>query len=614
MILKGVYSRPIAFFVTLVFFALALVPMVDGAVEYVERDYLVETLPQSVGQGFEPHILAGPGKDGTEWLYVDTPTGLGSSDGQGGNLWISKDHGVTWEWYDKDMAIGTGRSGDSYTAISEEGNIYYTDLYLTTASVDFSLDGGNTWIQNPQASQYLVVDRQWLQLGPDGNGGEILYFSFNQLTSGLVMVKSQLLGDGAFDWIPCNGGVPITTDVGSRDNMVVDQNNGNIYHANYQSDGIYCYISTDQGDSFYGVQVNEESVHAKVQNTFMDIDVDSAGNIYMIWSSRDHIFMAVSQDEGLSWVTHQVTEKDGCRVLPWIASGDEGRVALAWFDTNDTGNPNNLDDSVWDYYIATTSDATSEDPTFQFVNLDPGAHVGSVRTSGTDGDEGPAPDRDLGDYIGLDVDELGRVLTVWGPDRDDGVGARANPCMFARQNEGPFMKENIGPMAEFSMSADGLEVELDGSLSADLGGEEIVNYEWFLGDGTTFSNVTSVSHEYDDEGTYEITLLVTNAQGLKIRKVMSVSVEENSGFSAALAGSIGAFIILLIIGIVLFFFRRNIEEDDTSASDYSTEADGYGDQDPSDPGDGMETADESNGEGEVSWKITGDDDEEGPPG
>lgn len=559
MMLKGERSHLIA--VLILLSALFWIPISQGTVEYVERDYLTRTLPQSVGEGFEPHILAGPSIEGDQWYYVDTPTGLGSSEGQGGNLWISKDHGDTWEWFDKDMATGTGRSGDSYTAISEDGNIYYTDLYLATASVDFSLDGGETWIQNPQASQYLVVDRQWLQIGPGGGGGEILYFSFNQLTSGLVMVKSQLIGGGAIDWVPCNSGLPISTNVGSRDNMVVDQNNGNIYHANYQSDGIFCYISTNEGNSFSGIKVHDETVHSKVQNT-MDIDVDSEGNVYMIWSSREHIWLATSADEGSSWTVHQVTETNGTRVLPWIAGGDEGRIAMAWFDTNDTGNPNNLDDSVWDYIVVTSIDALADNISFQFVNLDPGAHVGSVRTSGLDGDEGPAPDRDLGDYIGIDIDEFGRVITVWGPDGDDGPNARNNPCVFARQNEGPFLIENIGPIADFSMSTSGLEVSLDGSYSTDLGGKEIVMYEWDLGDGTNYTNLSSITHEYQKKGTYNITLLVTNEDGMKMRVTSRVEVQEKDGFPAALAGTIGAFIILLLIGIVLFMYKRNPDEDE----------------------------------------------------
>ena len=332
--------------------ALTLTPLADveARIEYVEKDFTVMVLPNSDGEGFEPHVLAGPSIDGDQWYYVDSPTGLGNT--QGGNLWISKDHGETWAWYDKDSVVGS--SGDSYTAVTRDGAIYYTDLYLSTASVDSSLDGGETWVANPFASVYVLDDRQWLHVGPNSQGGENIYFSFNELLIGLVMVKAEYTGltGVALDWKPCNAGLPISSNVGSRDNFAVDQNNGNIYHANYQSNGVFCYVSTNEGNSFTGYQVHDETVHANVQNTFIDMDVDSAGNVYMMWSSRDHIMLGISTDEGSSWDVKEVTELDGCRVLPWIAAGDEGRIAMAWYDTNQTGNPNNLDNAWWDFVVA----------------------------------------------------------------------------------------------------------------------------------------------------------------------------------------------------------------------------------------------------------------------
>ncbi len=557
MMLKGVLTLQIV--ALLMMASLASIPLSEAKIEYVEKDFDVQILPDSTGGGFEPHILAGPGIDGTQWYYVDSPTGLGNT--QGGNLWISKDHGETWTWYDKDSVFGT--SGDSYTVISKDGAIYYTDLYLSSASVDSSVDGGETWIANPFASVYTIVDRQWLQMGPNSAGEENVYFSFNQLAVGLVMVKAQSTGTTgvALDWIPCNFGLPISSNVGSRDNFVVDQDNGNLYHANYQSNGVYCYISTNEGNSFTGVKVFDETVHAKVQNTFMDIDVDSAGNVYMMWSSREHIMLGVSQDEGSTWDVKQVTETNGTRVLPWIAAGDEGRIAMAWYDTIDTGNPNNLDDSVWDFVVALSLNALDDDPLYEYIVVDPAAHVGSVRTSGLDGDEGPAPDRDLGDFIGIDIDEFGRAIVVFGRDGDDGPNNREIPCLFGRQNEGPFLLEGFGPVANFSVSTSGKEVTVDGSLSEDLGGKEIVNYEWDMGDNTSYSNVTSVTHTYSGDGEYTITLIVTNEDGLMMRKVMTVSVEEKDSFPAALAGSIGAIVILLIIGSVLFIHRKGRGEE-----------------------------------------------------
>ena len=84
---------------------------------YRELDFFVLELENSVGEGFEPHIIAGPGVGGSgEWYYIDSPTGIGG--GQSGNFWISKDEGLTWEPHPYGRnALG---SGDSYTVIAKD--------------------------------------------------------------------------------------------------------------------------------------------------------------------------------------------------------------------------------------------------------------------------------------------------------------------------------------------------------------------------------------------------------------------------------------------------------------------------------------------------------------
>ncbi len=537
--------------------ALLSVP-VEGAVEVVDKKFHVMVIPDSDEEGFEPHILAGPSIDGQQWYYVDSPTGLSNQNGQGGNLWISKDYGETWDWYDKDMATGTGRSGDSYTAIKADGTIYYTDLYLSTASVDWSNDGGESWVQNPAGSVYPIVDRQWFQIGPGpGDGGEMLYFSYNELASGLHMVKSRMIASQGIDWQPCNSGLPISTDVGSRDNFVVDPTTGEVYHANWQSNGIYCYVSTNYAESFTGYEVEGGTIHAAAQNTFIDMDVDLAGNVYMMWSSREHIKLGISRDKGQTWDVSEVTVENGTRVFPWIAAGSEGRIAMAWYDTNESGNPNNLDDAVWDYIVAISINALDEDPLYEFVILDPGAHVGSVRTSGLDGDDGNTPDRDLGDYIGIDIDEFGRAITVWGHDGDDGVNARQLPIMFARQDEGPFLYDH-GISANFTYKASKLKVTVDASSTVS-GDWTISNYTWSWGDGQ-YAEGEEASHTYRRDGTYTITLSVAFENGLILGKSISVSVEEKEDEEfPTLAVSLLALIILLAVAGAFLMKRKKTE-------------------------------------------------------
>ena len=69
----------------------------------------------------------------------------------------------------------------------------------------------------------------------------------------------------------------------------------------------------------------------------------------------------------------------------------------------------------------------------------------------------------------------------------------------------------VPPVASFGYSASGTWVDFDGSSSYDPDGT-IVSYAWNFGDGATASGAT-VSHVYPYEGTFTVTLTVTDNQG-----------------------------------------------------------------------------------------------------
>ncbi|WP_130011476.1 PKD domain-containing protein [Serinicoccus sediminis] len=83
--------------------------------------------------------------------------------------------------------------------------------------------------------------------------------------------------------------------------------------------------------------------------------------------------------------------------------------------------------------------------------------------------------------------------------------------------------QNAAPTAEFTASTDDLAVSLDASASADEDGE-IVGYAWDYGDGETGEGVTT-THTYAEDGTYEVTLTVTDDRGGEATSTQSVSVQ-----------------------------------------------------------------------------------------
>ena len=542
-----------------------------------------ETLRAGRRDGFEPHIIAGPapGGDG-EWYYYDSPSGMlspgVSNTRRPGNVWVSKDYGFTWEFKEKDMhdlpPQDPGASGDTFIAITKDGGLFHTDLYLSTASVDYSGDGGENWALNPLASNYVFDDRQWLDIGisKDGLGDETLYFSFNQLFPlGLVMVKTPIYTNGPLDnylWTPCNNGLPITTDVSARDPFCVDEESGTIYITNYASGAgnLEVWKSTNGGDSFTQHIVDSFSGRPAVQNIFTVIDTDMDGNIYITYSSRDAMWLAVSTDEAATWTTHMVTDNatTSVKVLPWVAGGDGGRVAMAWYESEEgfSGSPDDQHDSWWDVKAAISHNGDDENPMFEIITVHEDVHYGGIQTTGTGG----GSDRDLGDYLTCDIDNNGRLLVSYGFDQDDGPNARLSIPMYAGQMDGPFLRDDTGPQAEVEVKVDGAEVRVNIVDAVDLSDFEITNISVDFGDGSEYvklDNVTSISHEYSDSGDYIIQVQVTNEIGMRVTQEFMVSVDDDEGWTIAGVSGwavVGGPLFILIILFIVLFLRNQKEE------------------------------------------------------
>lgn len=521
-------------------------PEFEGVI-HKRLDFFVKEVENSVGGGFEPHIIAGPGIDGEEWYYIDSPTGLGG--GESGNLWISKDEGETWEPHPYGRnALG---SGDSYTAIAKDGTIYYTDLYLWSSTIDTSKDGGETWLRNPLATVTRVGDRQWLRMGPTvgpGTQDETLYMIYNDIPQGLVIQHSRWTSQGLV-WIMGNNRLPVSTNAGSRDYFDVDQRDGTIYLPNKDGGGIAMYVSSDGAGSFDRYQVLDTS--EDIQNIFIAADIDNEGNVYLTWTNQEHVFLGASTDKGVSWVTTQVTQSPGTRVLPWLVAGDAGRVALTWYDTPDTeGISDEKESANWSVQAAITTDALSDNIEFIITPILDYAHTGSIRTTGTSG----TADRDLGDFFTCDIDQFGRLIITFGADWDDGDNVRQSVVMFAKQLEGPFLLEDIGPEAIFSNSTDYLNLHVDASKSFDRNGGGIEEYLWDWGDGSNSSGMEA-DHTYNKSGAYEVTLKVINAMDMRDTASTLITVEERevAGTNICL---IAIPIGLIVAGTAGYYYLR----------------------------------------------------------
>jgi PKD repeat protein len=87
------------------------------------------------------------------------------------------------------------------------------------------------------------------------------------------------------------------------------------------------------------------------------------------------------------------------------------------------------------------------------------------------------------------------------------------------------------PTAAFTSSADKLAASFDGSGSSDPDGS-IVSWDWNFGDGNVGAGA-SVSHTYTQAGTFQVSLTVTDDQGLTATTTQSIAVVANVAPSAS---------------------------------------------------------------------------------
>ncbi len=91
---------------------------------------------------------------------------------------------------------------------------------------------------------------------------------------------------------------------------------------------------------------------------------------------------------------------------------------------------------------------------------------------------------------------------------------------------------NILPTASFTLAADHLSVAVDGRASSDADGT-IVGYAWSFGDGSTATGATA-SHTYAADGTYQVSLVVTDDRGGSATAQRAVTVVSNHAPAAVM--------------------------------------------------------------------------------
>lgn len=377
------------------------------------------TEPVTVAEGTaEPGVLIGP--DGTVWVHAP------------GGLWRLAPNATEFEPVDFSPGVVVG--GDADLAIASDGTMYYTDLEeLVAISVFTSHDNGETWTEQPLASDLPLDDRQWITTGMDvapvGGGKESAFLVYNQLATGVWMTKSS---DGvAWSPHPVFATSRVTQlDIQTMGNVVVDAN-GTIYIAyTLGSAGapftppighdyiLQVSISKDGGLTWSHQRVIEHPTNLAL--LFPILAVDPAGMVYLTWAMDQEgstdIWLARSSDQGATWSTPlRVNKNAGSHAQPWVSTGDEpGELVLVWYESNDTASPEAVEGS-WYVQGTLTRNGNVDAPTFTEFRVSPGInHEGPICVYGIACQGG----RELLDFFEARLDPQGRVHVAYAESLD----------------------------------------------------------------------------------------------------------------------------------------------------------------------------------------------------
>ena len=400
------------------------------------------------------HFFAPAGASPTTGAFIENYTG------QTYFYW-SKDNGKTWTFVPRSAppnnAPLTGFSDPDF-AIDKAGQVFISEINLVNVAMSKSSDVGRSYSLQNFFSQVLT-DRQWTEADekdvvyavgnasgggtsptdPVGHNGHILYKSKDGGQTFTAGVLDDKLGDGLGD-------------------LRVDKSDGTLYEAHYDSDGpddkdnagvlsIAAFRQARQ-DKLTDPDMGTVATGVSMLSHWPAFDIDPDGNLYITWDESGQgtsgrkagVYYSYSTDRGKTWAAPlRVDTDEKTDIWPWLAVGDKGRVAIAWFEA-DKKLPNEdaqtSGDYGWNVYAAQTLNGLGcggAAPAFTVAKATPEPfHTGTICMGGTVC-QAQAIDRRLGDYFAIEIDGTGRMYAAYSDTRKG--GAISLPS-FLRQSGG----------------------------------------------------------------------------------------------------------------------------------------------------------------------------------
>ncbi|MFN2591170.1 MAG: hypothetical protein ABR518_10445 [Actinomycetota bacterium] len=415
--------------------------------------------PAGCGQLLEPEVVSAP--DGT--IYVTAQEGVPG----GVDLWRRNPTSFEYVQLHKPdqtpvLTETTGLAyggGDNDITISTDGKVYMSSLALTSAVVATSRDRGQTFENNPVASNMPGVDRQWMtSLGTD-----TVYMTYHDIyVAQIWMVKST---DAGATFGPPQPMIPaallpqfaslVVLGVGNIMSDIEADPDGRIAMAflgtsdvveNFtpleKPHNVYVWVTDEEGENPTTHTVFEGDPDANFQGLFPALASDRSGNLYAAWTDIHGVYLSVSRNHGVSWSKPQrISRGSGNRstVFPFVIAGTKGRVGVSWLGTSAESNDD--PEARWKTYYAVSTNALSSGPTWtQVVASDHVVHTGSICLEGLLCDV-TGGDRTLAEVLQMGLTKDGRVLIAYPDDSSTSFGW----SYIVEQRFGPGLLANVTP-------------------------------------------------------------------------------------------------------------------------------------------------------------------------
>ena len=365
-------------------------------------------------------------KDGT--IFVTAPWGLTSTTSF---VWRSENNGSSFELLDDRVAgiavdprrracSESSGGGDTDIVVDRTGTVYQSDAEAANVAVAVSNDNGDTWRCNALAASVPEQDRPWLAPAPNADGpgpNDDAYLAYRDLASGGVPVGEKIkplqlhldaTSDGGTTWHARN--TTATGIVGATGPLFAAPD-GTLYQTFQSVTSVWIARYSDGGATAESIEVSRR--FGSPANIWLAGDVDAAGNVYVAWaeSGTYDILVSRSTDRGDHWSEPLRVSPPGSEtaVMPWLAAGKAGDVALGWYGTETRAHPESATAARWYVWVARSSDAASANPRYETARMsETPIHFGPLCLEGLS-----CTDRRFGEFFEIDIAPDGALVAVF---------------------------------------------------------------------------------------------------------------------------------------------------------------------------------------------------------